>query len=204
MPRVTHVKHARKDYPEHGIKKGDEYYWWAFMVGGRGGPKHFSKTPPKPSQLTQSEFLSQVYDLNERLENLEPGDHEELASELAEIAEEFREIASECEDKFNNMPEGLQQGDTGQLLEQRAEECNSLADELEGIDCEWDEEAALKDVIQEVVTTHENDDPERVDDHDVAHEKAIEIAADIEEHFEDTREGDLGDKVAEVNTYQGE
>jgi len=204
MPRVTHVKHARKDYPEHGIKKGDEYYWWAFMIGGRGGPKHFSKTPPKPSQLTQSEFLSQVYDLNERLENLQPGDHEELASELSEIAEEFRTLASECEDKLSNMPDGLQQGDAGQLLEQRAEECNSLADELEGINCEYEEEDLPAEIMSEVVATHENDNPELVDDHDVAHEEAIQIAADIEEHLEARREEDLQEKVAEVNTYQGE
>lgn len=201
MPRVTHVKAAQKDYPEHGIKKGEPYYWWKFMVGGRGGPKQFSKTPPRPSQLTQSEFLSQVYDLNDRLENLSASDHEELSGELQEIAEQFREIASECEEKLNNMPEGLQQGDSGQLLQQRADDCNSIADDLESIDCDWDEEAVLKEVTEEAL--REEDDV-RVDDIEEAHAAAIEVELRIQDFLNTRRQEDVDEKIAEVNTYQGE
>jgi len=85
MPKVHCVKAARKDYPECGIKKGDTYYWWKFRFGG----KHESKTYPKQSQLTQSEFLSQVYALNERLEDLDASiyidDPESLSSDLEEM-----------------------------------------------------------------------------------------------------------------------
>ena len=28
MPRVIHVKKARKARPEYGIAVGDSYYWW--------------------------------------------------------------------------------------------------------------------------------------------------------------------------------
>ena len=35
MTRAHFVKKARKDHPEGDIKKGDSYWWWAFMVGGR-------------------------------------------------------------------------------------------------------------------------------------------------------------------------
>lgn len=51
MPRV-HRQKAAKDYPEHGIAKGDTYYRWAFRYGG----KRKSKTYPRPSQLTQSKL----------------------------------------------------------------------------------------------------------------------------------------------------
>lgn len=27
MALLNHVLHARRDYPEHGIRKGDEYWW---------------------------------------------------------------------------------------------------------------------------------------------------------------------------------
>ena len=63
MPRIHHVKSARKNYPSAGIKKGDSYYWWKFRYSSR----QLSKTPPRASQLTQSEFLSQVYDLQDAI-----------------------------------------------------------------------------------------------------------------------------------------
>lgn len=62
MPRVHYVKKARKD--NGCVSKGESYYWWKF----RYGSKCMSKKPPKASQLTQSEFLSTVYDINERIE----------------------------------------------------------------------------------------------------------------------------------------
>jgi hypothetical protein len=44
------------------------------------------------------------------------------------------------------MPDGLQDGDTGQMLEDRANKCNEIADELDGLtlddsDKEDDEDA---------------------------------------------------------------
>lgn len=206
MPRVTHVKAAQKDYPEHGIKKGEPYYWWKFMVGGRGGPKQFSKTPPKAAQLTQSAFLSQIYDINDRVESLEAGDHEELESNIQELAEEFRAAGEECSENLSNMPEGLQQGSTGELLQQRADDCESIASELESIDCSWDEDEALETATKDVVTTWENDGPERVDDPAAAYDEALQIAADIDEHFNEARDADLQEKISEAqgNTYQGD
>ena len=70
MTRAHFVKKARKDHPEGDIKKGDSYWWWAFMVGGRGGPKHYSKTQPKASQLTQSEYLGSIADIQDELNAL--------------------------------------------------------------------------------------------------------------------------------------
>lgn len=128
MARATFVKKAQKDYPEHGIKKGESYYWWKFRFGG----KHFSKTQPSRSQLTQSEFYGRVYDLEDRIAALEAD--ENLPSEIEDIASELRDIASECEDKRNNMPESLQDSDSGQLLEERAQAMESAADEFESID----------------------------------------------------------------------
>jgi len=50
MPRVHFVKHARKD--NDLVKKGESYYWWKFRFTG----KCMSKTPPRKSQLTESEY----------------------------------------------------------------------------------------------------------------------------------------------------
>ncbi len=131
MTTATFVKKARKDYPKEGIKKGDSYYWWSFRFGGT----HRSKTAPKRSQLTQSNFLSQLYDIEDELNDLSADDG--LPDTIADLSQRLRALASECEDALSNMPEGLQQGDTGQLLQERADACNSAADELEGVDTEY-------------------------------------------------------------------
>lgn len=135
MAKVTHVKHARKDIPDTDIKAGDAYYWWKFRYGGI----HRSKTPPKPSQLTQSAFLSTMLDLQERVGTLTAGLRDgstpcsDAESELTDIASEVRAAGDECQNSLDAMPEGLQSGSTGELLQARIEACETIADELEGI-----------------------------------------------------------------------
>ena|ERR1043166_9056210 len=141
MARAHFVKSARKDNPV--AKRGESYYWWAFMQGGRGGPKRYSKTPPTRSQLTQSEFYSTLYSLEDRLGDLKPDSYESVADlegEIESIREEVESLGSDQSDKFSNMPDGLQQGDSGQLLENRASECDSLSGELSGLDFSEPEE----------------------------------------------------------------
>lgn len=130
MPRVTFVKKARKDNP--ACKKGESYYWWALMSGDRYGPKRYSKTMPKPSQLTNSEFLGTMGDIEEEIGSLAADDG--LEDSVADIAGRIRELGEEQKGKFDNMPDSLQQGEIGQLLEERANKCSEIADELENID----------------------------------------------------------------------
>ena len=173
MPRVNTVEHARKDYPEAGIKKGDKYYWWKFRYGG----KHMSTTPPKPSQLTQSSFLSQLYEIQERLQSLDATDAESLKSEVEEIAGELRNLSEECENNKSNMPDGLQEGEVGQMLESRAEACSSAADELEGIDFDIDEEALIEEAKEELTQEYEDEN---------------KFLSEDEKEIADEMEGELG------------
>lgn len=129
MARLHFVKKARKDNPV--CKQGESYWWWAFMVGGRGGPKHYSKDRPKASQLTQSEFLGAMMDIADELSTLSADDS--LESMVEDIVGRIRELGEEQKSKFDNMPESFQQGDTGQLLESRAEKCEEIAGEFEAI-----------------------------------------------------------------------
>lgn len=61
MIEVNRVKKARKDFPVHGIKKGDSYFQW----------QHYrqsiqrSLTMPTMSQLTQDRFMKGYYLLKE-------------------------------------------------------------------------------------------------------------------------------------------
>ncbi len=167
MPRLNFVKKARKNNPRAGVKAGESYYWWANrMPGSASGVKRFSKTRPEPWQLLPpGSFGSTVGELEHRLGQLSldeaaTGDDatddakeacaDSLKSEVAEIVGEIRSLGEEQTEKRDNMPEGLQQGDTGQLLEDRAQAMEDWADELEQIDIEADN---LGDALVELHTS---------------------------------------------------
>ncbi len=141
MARVTTVDKARKDQGpctkcRVEIKVGDPYRWWKFRFGPRYVRCAKPECAPKAADLTRSEFYSTLFDLGDRLQAAlddfrNGGDASDLAGELNDIASEIRTLGEECQEKLDNMPEGLQQGDTGQLLQTRVEECEGKAEELE-------------------------------------------------------------------------
>lgn len=146
MPRVQTVQKARKAIPSAGIAVGDKYYWWKFRFGG----KHASKTYPKPSQLTQSSFYTAVYGLQERLGTEQPATKDDFESLRDEVAQEIEAIRDECQEKLDNMPEQLQAGDTGQLLQERIDAMESWQGEVEAVDYDGpDEEELTKDKLDE-------------------------------------------------------
>ena len=164
MPRVMIVKKAQKTQGECGrcsakIEKGDGYKWWKFRFGGRRVRCLKPECSPKPSDLTQSEFYGTLYGIKESVEKglddfRNGGEPVDLASALNDAAQELRDLGEECQGKLDNMPEGLQQGDTGQLLENRAQECESKADELESAASEI-ESVELYDDLEKYLADNE-------------------------------------------------
>ena len=134
MARATFVKSAQKDILNADgtvkIAKGQSYWWWKFRHGG----KHTSLTQPKPSQLTQSSFLSAVYGIQERIAELSADDG--LADARDEIVGELEELRDQAEESRENMPESLQESATGELLQARYDAMQEAIDELEGIELE--------------------------------------------------------------------
>jgi flagellar biosynthesis chaperone FliJ len=137
MARVQERK-AAKDYPQNGIKKGDTYFYVKIKTGPYSSRTIRSLQRPKRYQLTGSEFYSQLWQIED---DAFAGVNE--ASDLREIAEQLRELGQEQQDKFDNMPEGLQQGDTGMMLEERASSCEVWADDIDSTADEL--EAALEE-----------------------------------------------------------
>lgn len=133
MARAHFVKKARKDYPKAGIKKGESYYWWKF----RFGPKVMSKTPPKRSQLTQSDFLSQIYDIEDRISEMTADT--DFETEIQEIVSELENLRDECQEKLDNMPEQLQSCGSGEILQNRVDSLEEMISELESVDTSVDE-----------------------------------------------------------------
>ena len=136
MTRLHFVKKARKNYKDEGIKKGESYFWWKF----RYSSKQKQKTRPRQSQLTQSEFLGAIYDINDRLSGISNSDIETVREERDSIVSELQDLATEQEDKQSNMPDSLQYSPIGEMLEERANYCNEFADELDGIDLDLEKE----------------------------------------------------------------
>lgn len=137
MPKVHYVKSARKDNARCAVLKGQSYYWWKNRgAGGKGaGFVRCSRNYPRPSMLTMSPYFTAVYALQEQMaDHGAPEDGADLESLRDEWAAEARSIGEEQQEKFDNMPEGLQQGDTGQMLECRANACESWADEIENVE----------------------------------------------------------------------
>lgn len=178
MPRVQHVKSARKDNPV--CKKGESYFWWKFRYGG----KQYSLTRPRASQLTQSAYYGALYDLQEQVEGASPENADDFEALRDEIAAGIREQGEQCTESRDNMPEGLQDAPTGELLQERADACESAADEIENMEApdDWDDiseqqeahdewenakpdsaqfkEGMAGDEYQEALSEWEDDEPE--------------------------------------------
>lgn len=169
MTRLNFVKKAAKDYPGHEIKRGEPYFWWKFPYGG----KRMSKTRPRRSQLTQSEFFGSMYDaedsIGDSVEEFRSDkiDFEDLASALESVASDVREAGEQCEEKRSNMPDSLQDGETGQLLETRSERCGDIADELESA------ASAIRDLEPSDGEDSEGDDPEVSKNEAIGHAEGI-------------------------------
>lgn len=127
MARVHRVERAAKDYPQAGIKKGESYYWWQLYKQR----KQMSKTVPKRSQLTGSEYQQRLFSIIEDLEAWQ-GDWTEVDRD--DLVAQLEELRDETQKKYDNLPEGLQQGDTGVLLEERVSNLDGWIDELNSID----------------------------------------------------------------------
>lgn len=142
MPRV-YIKTAGKDYPEIGVKRGETYHEWAFF---RQKPQK-SKNYPSRSQLTQREELQMIYNTYDgATASYGPDD-------VKDMAEQLREAAGIAQEKYDNLPEGFQQGDRGQALEelisnveQAASDLEYLADRMEEEGEEWDQDETLNEI----------------------------------------------------------
>ena len=150
MARATHVLKSRKAIPESvcgikgGIPEGSAYYWWKFKRGG----KRWSMTPPRRSQLTQSSFYSAVYDLEDDVISNATAD-DGLAGLRDDVTSQLQEISDQCQESLDNMPEGLQQGSTGELLQERIDAMDSAISEFDSLELEEPDDDDLEFSKQE-------------------------------------------------------
>jgi chromosome segregation ATPase len=114
------------------VKKGQTYYTWKFKRGG----EHRSATYPKRSQLTQSSYLSQIYDLEDRLGEITAGidSAEDLSSAVDDIKSDVESLRDETQSSLDNMPEHLQESS---ILNERIETLDSAISEFDSLDLDY-------------------------------------------------------------------
>lgn len=173
--KVNKVEKARKEIPHAGIKIGDTYYWWKFRRGG----KQFSKTYPKRSQLTQSGFLSQLYDVQDTISALSASDPCDLESMVDDIKSNLENMRDDCQSSLDNMPEHLQESSSsGQLLTERIEGLDSAISELEDVDLDYDEpsDEELEDEAKDELATEIQEEMQKLQDEELDDDTAEELA----------------------------
>jgi DNA repair exonuclease SbcCD ATPase subunit len=193
MPRVHHVKKARKDNP--AVKKGEPYYWWKFRYGG----KRYSATPPRASQLTQSEHYGLVYSTQENIEDADTDSKEDVISALEEAYDEIESHHSELEEKQSNLedawPNGCPVLDTimarVEAMETLKEEIESAKDAVEEID----PDAMLAEKVEEKKTELDLDESAKLSE-DVMAELENEVSDDVSSAIMDAV-GNIGWDVGE-------
>lgn len=106
MPRV-YCRTAGKDYPEHGIKKGDTYYAWSFYRQR----ERKSLDRPKQSQLTQREELVALYSAQEiEVPEWEWGNRDACITYYEEVGALLEESRDAATDKAENIRSAFESG----------------------------------------------------------------------------------------------
>ena len=123
---------ARKEYKcskcGEVIKKGDQY--WKGIPFRRSPIIRCMKCGIYCWECSSSDYTQSVG----RVCDCWQEDYGLGESTAQEIADELTNILDECQDRLGNMPDGLQEGDAGQLLQERIDQLGDVISELEDID----------------------------------------------------------------------
>lgn len=167
MARVFTAK-AAKDYPQHGIKKGDTYYYW---TPGFRGVKQMSATPPRASQLTTSK-MSAAYAAGEQLgdaiasaETIEDiiDAMDTAIDEIRGVAEEYEEASQAETSNGNRVPNADEMEEKAQSLNDWADSIDNDKSEVESLAfSDYEDEVDIKDLPDELVV-EENGEKKRKD-----------------------------------------
>lgn len=123
------------------INVGESYYTWCFY----GRQPQYSKERPKPSQLTQNWFKQELYSIQEKIEDFEPEEIEDVATFIDEIRNDAESLRDECQEHLDNMPEQLQDSDSGQTLQERIDNLDSVIVDIDNFDSEFESEIEKED-----------------------------------------------------------
>jgi hypothetical protein len=148
MARV-HTAIAAKDYPDHGISKGDRYWHWTPYRQKR----RISKTPPRASQVESNDTKANLYAIDEGLRDslVAATTMEEVQTAVQDAINNLDDVIDEFNEKADNIEDGFGH-ETSQSEELRgwAEEVESWKGDLDSHDLDPEDEDDLQSVIEGV------------------------------------------------------
>lgn len=168
MAKATKQK-ARKEYIcnkcKCTINPGDFYFKITEMYSN---PKYRCENcKPQRSELTNSEYLSWLYDLQDNLT-----ERYDLQEEFSkdEIIQELENQKDELEARYDNIPEQLQYASAGETIQNRMDSLDSAISDLEALDYPEKEEINKADYdieedYQEALEEAEDDYQEALDNY---------------------------------------
>src|SRR4029077_7595774 len=202
------VKKARKSPGTCGkcgkkIPKDSPYLHWKFRYGGKR-IRCTTRPRPRQSELTNSDKLSRCYGAGEAIaaaidQFRKDGELEDLRSALESAAEEIREVAEEYRDSASNVESGMN-GNRMPIcdeLEEKADNLDGKADEIEqaagGLD-EFDEDLAKEEAETEAGEALAEEGGEDAKDDSAFDAKVQEILKEKKEEW-------IEDQVSQVDEY---
>jgi len=168
MARVTYVKAAkgRKDGRPRRcsgcgkeINAGDPYKWFANRIGRYSSRKDFcADCRIRPSMMTTSPHLSALYAAQETAEDaLGAGGDDLTLADIAQIVRDYgeavREVGTGYEESADNIEDGFghetyqseEIREKASACEDAADQADSAADDIEGMDDPDDDESEFRD-----------------------------------------------------------
>lgn len=153
--RVKHVKKARKAQGNctrcrAPIEVGSAYRW----IKRRGGPR-INRCMEAACAFTNSDLTSgKVSDAWSAIETAqaeiaEADSEQECMDALASCAESLREVAEEYAESASNIREHFSESATADECEEKAEELESFASDLDGWTPEHDESSSIEEVREQ-------------------------------------------------------
>ena len=189
MGKVTYIKKARK---EHKCRK-------CGVVIPVGAPYYKGEINFHPDivrcigcklerwEVTTSEYALSVGEIVFKWkENYDIG--EETPTD---IAESLQEILDECQEKLDNMPESLQCSPTGEILQERIDNLESVIGDLEAIDIEDLKSQSVESVMAELddydeeKTYNYDEEVEKGQENGIADDLTSDLNGRIEQEIED-------------------
>jgi hypothetical protein len=167
MPRINRVKKCQKDQGECSkchlpLPVGSPYIFWKFRYGGKVKRCTSPGCYPKPSELTQSEFLTLVYSAEETLSAFTDKYDAEAVVQALEDAysnvEEARDLRHEAADNIEQYFEGSEkaeelreQGDEAEQWLDEIERAKDDAEEVQNGDWEPTDDESVEDRLTEIM-----------------------------------------------------
>lgn len=118
------------------IESGEEYYTWKLRYGTK--QIRCKSHPARPSEMTSGK-LSGAYAAIEGAEEdclaIRQGKLEitELPAALNGCADECESVKDEYQDSFDNIPQGLQEGDVAQGIQEKIDALDTFVDNLRSV-----------------------------------------------------------------------